>query len=43
MLCPLQFVVDNKLITPKNLVLLTSSIALFLIEIFPVFNFILAL
>ena len=29
--------------TPKNLVLLTSSIALFLIEIFPVLDFILAL
>ena len=40
MLCPLQFVIDNN---TKNLVLLTPSIALFLIEIFPVLDFILAL
>ena len=36
MLCPLQFVVDNNAL---KLVLLTSSIALFLIKIFPVLDF----
>ena len=41
MLCPLQFVVD--IVMPKNIIPLTLSIALFLIEIFPVLNFILAL
>ena len=41
-ICSVHFNLSS-IMTTKNLVLLTSSIALFLIEIFPVLDFILAL